>query len=219
MFLQLPRRYSPKRLDDLGSFLAAWPAQVQLAVEVRHSKWFESPHQENFVGLLKEHEKARVVIDTRLIRSLSGNKILEGSVYQRMLEARGRKPDLPVPTRREVGFTFLRFIGHPVMDQTPSSSKSGPIIWQALSSRAGKPTCSATVLTSGWTPGCAGISTSGSMRDSRSHRCRGTRSTRTSPANPGCCKRQGNDFPPSFRKRRNELAMAAAVHASRADPH
>ncbi|RPI27389.1 MAG: DUF72 domain-containing protein, partial [Chloroflexota bacterium] len=114
MFLQLPPRYSPTRLDDLSAFLEAWPTHVLLAVEVRHPKWFESPHQENLVELLQTQEKARVVIDTRPIRSLSGNKLLRGSVYQRMIDARERKPDLPLPTRREVGFTFLRFIGHPV---------------------------------------------------------------------------------------------------------
>lgn len=117
MFLQLPPRYSPGLLDDLGAFLAAWPAHVLLAVEVRHPGWFESPHQDNLIELLQGLEKARVVIDTRPIRSLSGNQILEGSVYQRMLEARERKPDLPIPTRREVGFTFLRYIGHPLMEQ------------------------------------------------------------------------------------------------------
>ncbi len=117
MFLQLPPRYSPKLLDDLRSFLQAWPAEVRLAVEVRHPEWFESPHQENLIGLLQELGQARVVIDTRPIRSLRGNQILKGSVYKRMLETRERKPDIPTPTQREVGFTFLRFIGHPMRDQ------------------------------------------------------------------------------------------------------
>jgi uncharacterized protein YecE (DUF72 family) len=117
MFLQLPPHYSPTLLDDLGAFLEAWPAPARLAVEVRHPQWFASPHQENLIKLLEKLEKARVVIDTRPIRSLRGHQILKGSVYQRMLEARERKPDLPIPTRREVGFTFLRFIGHPVPDQ------------------------------------------------------------------------------------------------------
>jgi uncharacterized protein YecE (DUF72 family) len=117
MFLQLPPSYSPRLLDDLRAFLQAWPAHVRLAVEVRHTKWFESPHQENFDKLLQELDMGKVVIDTRPIRSLSGNKILESSVYQRMLEARERKPDLPIPGPREESFIFLRFIGHPVMDQ------------------------------------------------------------------------------------------------------
>lgn len=116
-FLQLPPRYPPGWLDDLRSFLEGWPEGYPLAVEVRHPSWFESPHQENLIALLQELGKARVVIDTRPIRSLSGDKILEGTAYQRMLEARERKPDLPIPTQREVGFTFLRYIGHPILEQ------------------------------------------------------------------------------------------------------
>jgi uncharacterized protein YecE (DUF72 family) len=117
MFLQLPPRYSPKLLDDLRSFLEGWPAQVLLAVEVRHPAWFESPHQEKIDELLRTYGKGRVVADTRPIRVLKGDKILEGSAYKSMLAARERKPDLPLPTRREVTFTFLRYIGHPLMDQ------------------------------------------------------------------------------------------------------
>ncbi len=117
MFLQLPPRYAPDWFEDLRAFLEAWPRYVQLAVEVRHPDWFESPHHKNLNALLSEHEKARVIIDTRPIRSLRGEEILQGSVYQRMLEARERKPDLPIPNEREVLFTFLRYIGHPLREQ------------------------------------------------------------------------------------------------------
>jgi uncharacterized protein YecE (DUF72 family) len=59
---------------------------------------------------------ARVVIDTRPIRDLKGDKILAGSVYQRLLEARERKPDLPILPERTASFIFLRYIGHPQLD-------------------------------------------------------------------------------------------------------
>lgn len=117
MFLQLPPRYSPELFEDLRAFLDFWPHQIPLAVEVRHLDWFSSPERENLNALLLEHQKARVVIDTRPIRDLSGDRILEGSVYKRMLEARERKPDLPIPTQREVLFTFLRYIGHPSLER------------------------------------------------------------------------------------------------------
>jgi uncharacterized protein YecE (DUF72 family) len=117
MFLQLPPRYSPDWLDDLGTFLKAWPEHVRLAVEVRHRAWFISAYQEHLMGLLQTLNKAPVLVDTRPIRSLSGKRILEGSVYEQMLETRERKPDQPIPTRQEMGITFLRFVGHPVMDQ------------------------------------------------------------------------------------------------------
>ena len=117
MFLQLPPSYSPQWLDDLGAFLKAWPANVRLAVEVRHLAWYTSSYQEKLTRLLQELDKARVLFDTRPIRSLSGNKILEGSVYKLMLKMQERKPDQPIPTQPAVGLTFLRFIGHPVKDQ------------------------------------------------------------------------------------------------------
>ena len=116
MFLQLPPRYSPKLLTDLQSFLAAWPREVRLAVEVRHLDWFDSPHDEALDQLLTDHNMARVTIDTRPIRDLDGDKILEGSVYQTLLEARERKPDIPAIPKRTADFVFVRYIGHPKLE-------------------------------------------------------------------------------------------------------
>jgi uncharacterized protein YecE (DUF72 family) len=116
MFLQLPPRYPPGLLDDLATFLSAWPAGIQLAVEVRHLAWFDPPHSDNLNALLTEHGMARVMIDTRLIRSLQGDAILAGSVYQRLLEARQHKPNLPILPERSTAFIFLRYIGHPQME-------------------------------------------------------------------------------------------------------
>ncbi len=116
MFLQLPPRYSPNMIDDLRKFLEAWPSTMRLGVEVRHSAWFNSPHNEELNALLTQHNMARVVIDTRPIRSLDGDKILQGSVYQTLLAARRRKPNVPVMPERTADFLFVRFIGHPNMD-------------------------------------------------------------------------------------------------------
>jgi uncharacterized protein YecE (DUF72 family) len=117
LFLQLPPRYPPSLLEDLRIFLEGWPADVQLAVEVRHTGWFDSPHHEALQALLSEHQAARVIIDTRPIRSLSGDRLLQGSVYQRLLQARERKPHLPIIPERTSSFIFLRYIGHPEMEQ------------------------------------------------------------------------------------------------------
>jgi len=113
MFLQLPPRYNPNLLADLKAFLSLWPRDVKLAVEVRHLDWFESPHDEALDDLLTEHNMARVTIDTRPIRDLSGDKSLAGSSYQSLLEARERKPDVPVVPKRTSDFVFVRYIGHP----------------------------------------------------------------------------------------------------------
>lgn len=113
VFLQLPPRFGPKQIGDLSAFLSAWSADVQLAVEVRHLDWFDTSHDETLNQLLAEHNMARVTIDTRPIRSLAGDAILTGSVYQTLLEARERKPNVPVLPKRTADFVFVRYIGHP----------------------------------------------------------------------------------------------------------
>jgi uncharacterized protein YecE (DUF72 family) len=117
MFLQLPPSYSPKLLDDLAQFIEAWPKEIRLGVEVRHLDWFDAPHHESLNQLLSDNNMARVVIDTRPIRSLKGDTALEGSTYDSLLEARDRKPDVPVFLERTADFIFLRFIGHPELEQ------------------------------------------------------------------------------------------------------
>lgn len=113
MFLQLPPRYSPRQFEDLKAFLTAWPQSYRLAVEVRHLDWFDEPQHESLNQLLSRHNMARVVIDTRPIRDLKGDEILRGSVYESLLMARERKPDVPVIPQVTADFVFVRFIGHP----------------------------------------------------------------------------------------------------------
>lgn len=116
MFLQLPPRYSPRLIGDLSTFLSSWGGEVDLAVEVRHPDWFVSPHDEALNQLLSDRNMARVTIDTRPIRDLAGDKVLTGSAYESLLEARERKPDVPVIPKRTADFIFVRYIGHPQIE-------------------------------------------------------------------------------------------------------
>jgi uncharacterized protein YecE (DUF72 family) len=113
LFLQLPPRYPPSQLPDLRTFLANWHPDARLAVEVRHTDWFDVTHHETLNSVLADHNVARVIIDTRPIQDLRGDRILEGSVYKRLLEARQRKPHLPIHVGPTTDFAFLRYIGHP----------------------------------------------------------------------------------------------------------
>jgi uncharacterized protein YecE (DUF72 family) len=117
MFLQLPPSYSPRLMDDLAKFLEAFPRDVRLGVEVRHLDWFATPHREALKQLLAENHMARAVIDTRPIRNLEGDGSLEDGSYESLREARERKPDVPVFLERTTDFVFLRFIGHPDLEQ------------------------------------------------------------------------------------------------------
>jgi uncharacterized protein YecE (DUF72 family) len=113
LFLQLPPRYSPKLMNDLQKFLAAWPREVKLAIEVRHLAWFTAPQHETLNALLHSHDMGRVIIDTRPIRTLSSAKIDPGTMQVRVETAQERKPDVPLLPVRTASFAFVRYIGHP----------------------------------------------------------------------------------------------------------
>ena len=116
LFLQLPPRYSPKLINDLQKFLTAWPRDLRLAVEVRHLDWFSELHHAALNVLLRGHDAARVLIDTRPIRDLPDAQIQDGQVQVLMEQAQERKPDVPLLPERTASFAFVRYIGHPQVD-------------------------------------------------------------------------------------------------------
>jgi uncharacterized protein YecE (DUF72 family) len=109
IFLQLPPSFGPPQLPQLEAFLNYWPTDVRLAVEVRHADFYGERHALTLNTLLSEHKVARVMMDTRPIRTGSTEE-------QQILQARERKPNLPLQIATTTDFTFLRYIGHPRME-------------------------------------------------------------------------------------------------------
>jgi uncharacterized protein YecE (DUF72 family) len=108
-FLQLPPSFGLTHLPQLEAFLNSWPTDVHLAVEVRHADFYTEHHALTLNSLLSEHKVARVMMDTRPIRTGSTKE-------QQILQARERKPNLPLQIAVTADFTFLRYIGHPRME-------------------------------------------------------------------------------------------------------
>lgn len=113
IFLQLPPSFSPAQLPKLAAFLAFWPTDLRLAVEVRHPDFFVEPHMTTLNSLLQQYTVARVIMDTRPIRVGSTEE-------QQILQARERKPHLPVHTTITTNFAFVRYIGHPRLNENAS---------------------------------------------------------------------------------------------------
>ena len=109
MFLQLPPSFAPTHLNQLERWLAFWPADLRLAVEVLHPAFFETEQAATLNALLNQYRVARVIMDTRPIR-------VGPAEEQSLLQARERKPDLPVYPALTTDFTFLRYIGHTQSD-------------------------------------------------------------------------------------------------------
>jgi uncharacterized protein YecE (DUF72 family) len=108
-FLQLPPSFGPMQISQLEAFLNFWPTDVSLAVEVRHPDFYKDRHALLLNTLLRQYKAARVMMDTRPIRTGSTEE-------QHMLQARERKPDLPLQIITTADFTLLRYIGSPHME-------------------------------------------------------------------------------------------------------
>ncbi len=68
IFLQLPPSFGSAHLPQLEAFLNAWPTDVHLAVEVRHSDFYTEHHALTLNTLLSQHKAARVMMDRFVLR-------------------------------------------------------------------------------------------------------------------------------------------------------
>jgi uncharacterized protein YecE (DUF72 family) len=109
LFLQLPPSFGITKLSQLEAFLHEWPTEVRLAVEVRHPSFYTEQHALTLNTLLRRYNAGRVMMDTRPIRIGSAEE-------KQILQARERKPDLPLQIAVTTDFIFLRYIGHPRME-------------------------------------------------------------------------------------------------------
>jgi uncharacterized protein YecE (DUF72 family) len=107
-FLQLPPGYRASRIDDLEQWLAAWPRERQLAVEVRHEDWYAEPGEGALMELLDRYGAGRVLMD---VRPLSAGPLPGAEID--LQQARDRKPDVPLHPLRSGGIALVRYIGHP----------------------------------------------------------------------------------------------------------
>jgi uncharacterized protein YecE (DUF72 family) len=105
IFAQLPPSYAPTLLEDLTTFLEAWPrTTAPLALEVRHQDWFREPYVSNLTTLLEKLGVGRVLLDSRPIYSGDDDP---------QLHSERRKPKLPVEFSVTAPFSLIRFISHP----------------------------------------------------------------------------------------------------------
>ena len=107
-FLQLPPGYRADKIDDLEHWLAAWPRERRLAVEVRHDDWYHPPGEQALMDLLERYGVGRVLMDVRPLNvgPLPGAEI-------DLQAARDRKPDVPLHPLRSSNVALVRYIGHP----------------------------------------------------------------------------------------------------------
>lgn len=126
-FLQLPPRFN--HLERLVHFLQNLPSVFQYAVEVRNP-YFYGPGERPFLHALEQLGMDRVVFDTRYLQS-------HQSQDPDILEAKRKKPKMPVREDAPGPSPFLRFCGNP-----ENAANLGPLKrWAEITAewiRAGK---------------------------------------------------------------------------------
>jgi uncharacterized protein YecE (DUF72 family) len=109
-FLQLPPTFTARQLTDLRHFLQLWRSTCGLAVEPRHSDFFDgASHEHDFNTLLTEFGAARCVFDTTALFSV------DKSYDTWVSEAQNKKPKFALRHTRTGSFAFVRYVSHPNM--------------------------------------------------------------------------------------------------------
>ncbi|HEX7905957.1 MAG TPA: DUF72 domain-containing protein [Chitinophagaceae bacterium] len=65
IFVQVSDTFSPKRKDELFTYLASLPKDLQFFLEVRHPDWFAKENEiEDMLNFLRDHSMGAVITDT-----------------------------------------------------------------------------------------------------------------------------------------------------------
>jgi uncharacterized protein YecE (DUF72 family) len=64
IFLQMHNNFESKNWDRVVRFVEYWPKELDLAIEFKHTDWFNNPSVSNeLMGLLKEYNIPSVLVD------------------------------------------------------------------------------------------------------------------------------------------------------------
>jgi uncharacterized protein YecE (DUF72 family) len=84
-FLQLPPHFGPESLPRLERFLLDWPAEVPLAVELRHPRWFSDKELANSVfATLEALNKTLVITDVAGRRDVLAQRLTTPVAFLRL---------------------------------------------------------------------------------------------------------------------------------------
>lgn len=87
-FLQMHNNFSPKDFDRVKAFIKHWQYDVPLAMEFRHTDWYnESAVADELAGLLKENSISNVLVDTAGRRDLMHMRLTTPTAFVRYVGA------------------------------------------------------------------------------------------------------------------------------------
>lgn len=120
IFLQLRDDFKPKDIDRVQQFLEAWPSDLPLAIELRHTDWFNDETAASQVyELFEKYGVANIVTDTAGRRDLLHMRLTSPVAFIRYVGA-NHETDYPrldewvvrLKTWKEQGLEKLYFFVH-----------------------------------------------------------------------------------------------------------
>lgn len=83
-FLQMHNNFAPKDFDRVVKFLDHWPKRIPLAMEFRHTDWYNDKSvAEELYQLLEQHNVSNIITDTAGRRDLVHMRLTTPSVFIR----------------------------------------------------------------------------------------------------------------------------------------
>jgi uncharacterized protein YecE (DUF72 family) len=121
VFLQMHENFSPKDIDRIEPFLENWPKDVPLAMEFRHTDWYNNDHVAmRLYSMLEAHRVMNIITDTAGRRDLLHMRLTTPSAFVRYVGANDAKSDrsrldawvVRLKTWVELGIEDIHFFIH-----------------------------------------------------------------------------------------------------------
>ncbi len=88
LFLQMHSNFAPKDFDRVVEFAENWPKEIPLAVEFRHTDWYnDKAVAEDLYQLLEENNIANIIVDTAGRRDLMHMRLTNKRAFVRYVGA------------------------------------------------------------------------------------------------------------------------------------
>jgi uncharacterized protein YecE (DUF72 family) len=88
VFLQMHNNFAPKDFDRVINFIEGWPKEIPLAVEFRHTDWYnDETIAEDLYQLLEENNISNIIVDSAGRRDLMHMRLTNSRAFVRYVGA------------------------------------------------------------------------------------------------------------------------------------
>jgi uncharacterized protein YecE (DUF72 family) len=88
VFLQMHNNFAPKDFDKVVGFIENWPKEIPLAIEFRHTNWYnDASVSQELYELLENNNISNVIVDTAGRRDLMHMRLTNATAFVRYVGA------------------------------------------------------------------------------------------------------------------------------------